>query len=79
MTRTVSELTKLGLFIVVNRLRPSDVADYAGISRQYLGKLRFREAEATRPMMIRIADACTVLLRRTVTVPELFDLGDPKS
>lgn len=74
MTRMVSELTKLG-FILVNRLRPSDVASYAGITRQYLGRLRFGEAEATRPMMIRIAGACSELLRRTVTVAELFDLG----
>lgn len=72
--RMVSELTKLGMFILVNRLHPTDVARDAGISRQYLGRLRFGEAEATRPMMIRIAEACTVLLRRAVTVAELFDL-----
>lgn len=76
MTRMVSELTKLGLFILVNRLRPSDVARDAGITRQYLGRLRFGEAEATRPMMIRVARACSQLLRRPVSVEEVFDLED---
>lgn len=74
MTRRVSELTKLGLFIIVQRLSPTVVAKRAGITRQYLGRLRFGQAEPTRPMMIRVAEACTVLLRRTVTVAELFDL-----
>lgn len=72
----VSELTKLGMFILVNRLRPCDVTLEAGIARQYLGRLRYGEAEATRPMMIQIAGACSRLLRRRVTVAEVFDLGE---
>jgi len=72
--RMVSELTKLGMFILLNRLRPTDVAREAGINRQYLGRLRFGEAEPTRPVMVKIARACTLRLRRPVTVAELFDL-----
>ena len=76
MPMMVSDLTKLGLFIIVNRLRPKNVADHAGISRNYLAKLRYGRAEPTRLVMIAIAAACTFLLRRRVTVSELFDLED---
>ena len=76
MTRMVSDLTRLGLFIVVNRLRPVDVARCAVVTPQYLRRLRFGQADPTRHTMARLTMACSLLLRRTVRPDELFDLTE---
>jgi len=63
-------------FIRSHDIRPAHLADFAGISRQHLFRVRFGAAEPTRPIMLWITDACGRLLKRSVRVSELFDLGD---
>jgi transcriptional regulator with XRE-family HTH domain len=69
-------VTRLERFITLKSVKPSHLADHAGMSRQYLLKLRRGTAEPTRPMMVKIAGAARWLLCRRVKVQELFDLGD---
>lgn len=71
-------LVRLGRFIRDNGIRPLALADATGISRQYLGRLRYGQCEPTRPIMIWLTIACRRLLggRRRVRITELFDLGD---
>jgi transcriptional regulator with XRE-family HTH domain len=62
-------------------LKPNEVAEVAGISRQHLLRLRYGRAEPTRPVMIWLTIACRRLLGRRVRVSDLFDLetADPES
>ena len=71
-------LTRLGRFLRDNHLKPNQVADVTGISRQHLGRLRYGLSEPTRPLMIWVTVACRRLMggRRRVRITELFDLGD---
>jgi len=70
-------LVRLGRFIRDNGLKPNQIADVTGISRQHLDRLRFGRAEPTRPVMIWITVACRRLLgRKRVRITELFDLGE---
>jgi len=71
-------LTRLKTFLKANRIRPSYLADYAGISRQHLFRLRLGRAEPTRLTMVALRDACRRILRRRVRMIELFDLGEGK-
>lgn len=70
--------TRLGAFIEAHSLKPNEIADVTGISRQHLLRLRFGQCEPTRPVMIWLTIACRHLLggRRRVRITELFDLGD---
>lgn len=70
--------TRLEEFILAHDLLPNLLAEEAGVSRQHLLRVRFGQAEPTRPMMIWITVACRRLLggRRRVRVTELFDFGD---
>jgi transcriptional regulator with XRE-family HTH domain len=72
------ELARLGKFLRDNDLKPNEVADVTGISRQHLLRLRYGRNEPTRPLMIWLTVACRRLLggRRRVRITELFDLGD---
>jgi transcriptional regulator with XRE-family HTH domain len=76
--RTIHPLTRLGRFLRDAELKPNEVADVTGISRQHLTRLRYGQCEPTRPLMIWLTIACKRLLggRRRVRVSELFDLGD---
>jgi hypothetical protein len=68
----------LGRFLRDSGLKPNEVADVSGVSRQHLCRLRYGHAEPTRPMMIWLTIACRRLVsgRRRVRLSELFDLGD---
>jgi len=69
-------VTRLESFLKANSIRPSHLADYSGISRQHLFRLRFGRAEPTRKVILGIAIGCGIVLRRRVRPEELFDLGD---
>ena len=69
-------VTRLQSFLTRYGIRPMYFADHAGVSRQYLLKLRKGEAEPTRPMMIRLTHAARSITGQRVMVRELFDLGD---
>lgn len=71
-------LARLGKFLQDHDLKPNEVADVTGISRQHLLRLRYGRAEPTRPVMIWITVACRRLIggRTRVRITELFDLGD---
>ncbi|HEX7767884.1 MAG TPA: helix-turn-helix transcriptional regulator [Nitrospira sp.] len=69
-------VTKIERFLKANNLKPAHVADFAGISRQHLYRIRLGVAEPTRLTMVWVADACGKLLHRHIGVDELFDLGD---
>lgn len=71
-------LSRLDQFMLDNRIRPRDVTRgrYVACSRQHLLRLRQGRDEPTRTMMLRIAKACSVFLRRSVAVGELFDLEE---
>jgi len=73
-----AQMTRLGRFLTENKLKPNEIADVTGISRQHLLKLRYGHAEPTRPLMIWLTIACRRLMggRRRVRITELFDLGD---
>lgn len=68
--------TRLEHFIRAHDLLPNFIAEVAGVSRQHLLRIRFGQAEPTRPMMIWITVAVRRLSGRRVRVTELFDLGD---
>jgi hypothetical protein len=76
MPRALRELSRLGTFIRDNDVRPGDLADLTGVSRQHLYRLRLGLMEPTRPVMIWLTLGCRRLLRRQVLVTELFDLGE---
>ena len=70
-------LSRLGRFIRDNDLPALEVAEVTGISRQHLLRLRYGQAEPTRPTMIWLRDACRRMLKdRNVSVTDLFDLGE---
>ena len=70
--------TRLYRFLCDNGIKPNELADVTGISRQHLLRLRKGRCEPTRPVMIWLTIACRRLLggRRRVRITELFDLGD---
>ncbi len=65
-------LSRLGLFIRDNHVKPAQLADVSGVSRQYLLRLRYGRAEPTRQMMIWLAGGCRRILHRPVSVAELL-------
>src|SRR5947207_8667967 len=69
-------MTRFGLFLRANGIKPAHLAREALISRSYIHRLRSGTVEPTRPMMLAIRDACSHLLARTVYLGEVFDLGD---
>jgi hypothetical protein len=68
--------TKLDSFIRANGIRVVRLAQWAGISRQHLLRLRKGEMEPTRPVMLALARAAGDWLGRRVRVAELFDIGE---
>jgi hypothetical protein len=69
-------LTRLESFIRSNDIRVARLALWAGISRQYLLRLRKGDKEPTRPVMVAIAKAAGDWIGRRVRVAELFDVGE---
>lgn len=70
-------MTSLETFLTAHGLKPAAVARGAMISRAYLHRLRKGECRPSQRMMRDIAAACSELLKRTVTVEELFDQEAP--
>ena len=76
MRLTAGDRGRLRRFIKANKIKPLHLAETAGISRQHLGRLRDGQAEPTRPMMVWLTIAAAQILKRRVSVSDLFDLGD---
>ena len=56
-------------------MKPSGLAERAGVSRQHLLRLRRGQMEPTRRMMVALADAASQMCCRTVYTVELFELS----
>jgi len=69
-------MARLDDFMKQNHIQPSELARVASISRQHLRRLRVGEDEPTRPVMVRLMMAATLILHRRVRLDELFDLTD---
>jgi hypothetical protein len=69
-------LSRLGVFLRETGIKPAHLAREANISRSYLNRLKVGKIDPTRRMMLKVRDACSGLLARTVYLAELFDLGD---
>jgi hypothetical protein len=68
--------TKLASFMTAHGLRVPLMADFASVSRRHLYNVQTGDADPTRHVMVEVARACSILLRRKVRVAELFDLDD---
>ena len=69
----MDKLTKLETFLRAKGIKPADVAREARVSRQHLLRLRKGIAQPTITMLVKITNACSALLGRTVAYSELFD------
>ena len=69
-------VTKLDAFTLKNGLKPSQVAREAGIARQHLLRIRAGTADPGIATATRIRAACPRLLKRRVTLSQLFDLRE---
>jgi transcriptional regulator with XRE-family HTH domain len=69
-------MTTLESFIRANSIRVGQLAEWAGISRSHLRRLRLGRMEPTRPTMVALARAAGDWLGRRVRVAELFDIGE---
>jgi transcriptional regulator with XRE-family HTH domain len=69
-------VTRLEQFLQANGIKPGNLAEETGVSRQYLLKLRQGLSEPTRFMMVVLATGARRILHRKVRVQELFNLGD---
>jgi DNA-binding Xre family transcriptional regulator len=68
-------LTRFGRFMRDNAIKPLQLADATGVSRQHLYRLRVGQADATRDMMILLTIGCRCLLgHKRVRVTDLFEL-----
>lgn len=74
MSKRRHPATPLGAFIRSRGLSVRLVAEGASISRQHLFRLRNGTGEPTRPVMVRVARACSRLSGIRVTVADLFDI-----
>jgi len=63
-------------FIQANAIRTGKLAEWAGISRTHLLRLRLGRMEPRRPTMLALARAAGDWLGRHVKVSELFDIGE---
>ena len=69
-------MTRLESFIRANAIRTGKMAEWAGISRAHLRRLRLGRMEPTRKTMVALARAAGDWLGRRVRVSELFDIGE---
>lgn len=72
----MQEATRLETFMKTNAIRPATLARTAYVSRQHLMRVRKGEDDPTRHVMVRLAMACTLIVRRRVKMDEIFDLTD---
>lgn len=68
------EPTLLSRFIAANGIIASQLAAMAGVSRQHIYRLKTGQMEPTRPMMLWLTEAACYIVKRRVSVDELFDL-----
>jgi transcriptional regulator with XRE-family HTH domain len=68
-------VARLDTFIKNAGVKPSKLAERAGVSRQHLLRLRRGQMEPTRRMMVALANAASQMCRRTVFTVELFELS----
>ena len=71
----IKDATRLEWFIRTRGLKPRHVAQEAGISRQHLLRLRKGKAQPTSETIADVRRACSRLLRKRVSVHDLFDIG----
>jgi hypothetical protein len=69
-------VTRLEDFMTRNGVRPVQLATAAGISRQFLLRVRKGWADPTRPVIKDLTIAARRMLHRHVRASELFELGD---
>lgn len=74
--RSHRQMRRLDDFMKREGLTPRQLAKVALFSRQHLLRLRNGVCDPTRHVMVRLAMACTLMLRRPVMLEELFDLTD---
>lgn len=67
-------MTTLEEFIRANKIRPTDLAREAGISRTHLYRLRTGTMDEKVTSAVRIREACRSLLLKYVRIADLFDL-----
>jgi predicted transcriptional regulator len=68
--------TRLESFIRANGIRTGKLAEWAGISRTHLLRLRHGKMEPKRSTMLALARAAGDWLGRRVRVAEMFDIGE---
>lgn len=69
------KLTRFGRYLRDNGIKPLQLADATGVTRQHLYRLRVGLADPTRDMMILLTLGCRRILgRKRVRVNELFDM-----
>lgn len=71
----IKDATRLEWFIRTRGLKPRHIAQEAGISRQHLLRLRKGKAQPTSETIAGVRRACARLLRKRVSVHDLFDIG----
>jgi predicted transcriptional regulator len=69
-------LSRLGLFLKVHGVTNLRLAEFTGVSRQHLYRLRHGQMDATLDMMRRLRDGCTAILGRRVWMSEIFDVSE---
>jgi DNA-binding Xre family transcriptional regulator len=67
-------VTTLEEFIRANKIRPTDLAREAGISRTHLYRLRMGKMAAKVTTAVNIRDACRRLLHRHVRITDVFEV-----
>lgn len=70
-------MNKLDSFLRANRITGDALAEYSGKSARAISLARNGQ-EPTLRTMKAIAAGCSAILRREVTLDELFDLSVPK-
>ena len=68
-------VTRLETYIKECGVKPSAFAKRSGVSRAHLLRLRRGEMDATRHVMIALAEAASAMQHKTVYVVELFELS----
>lgn len=67
-------MTTLEEFMRANKIRPTDLAREAGISRAHLYRLRMGKMDAKITTAVSLREACRSLLLKYVRIADLFDL-----
>jgi hypothetical protein len=74
--RNGRRVTRLESFLKSRGIKPTQLAEESGYSRQHLLRVRMGLMEPTRRCMAAIVVDCRRLSRERVRASDLFDLGD---